>query len=106
MKLLLDTHALLWFISNDAQLSEAAKKQIENESNEVLVSIGSLWEISIKLSLGKLRLPLPFEQVFPQQLDVNSFEVLPIACSAHYLAVSPSRPIRPSDHIAGAISAI
>jgi PIN domain nuclease of toxin-antitoxin system len=66
------------FISNDPRLSATAKATIEDDGNEVFVSIASLWEISIKLSLAKLRLPIPFDQAFPQQLEVNGFELLPI----------------------------
>ncbi len=80
MKLLLDAHALLWFIGNDPQLSAAARENIESPAHQKLVSAASLWEIALKLSLGKLKLPRPFAEVFPQQLDVNGFELLPISC--------------------------
>jgi PIN domain nuclease of toxin-antitoxin system len=80
MKLLLDTHALLWFIGNDSQLSISARETIENPAHEKFVSAASLWEIALKLSLEKLKLPRPFGEVFPQQLEVNGFELLPIAC--------------------------
>jgi PIN domain nuclease of toxin-antitoxin system len=80
MKLLLDTHALLWFIGNDSQLSAAARENIENPTHEIFVSAASLWEIALKLSLEKLKLPLPFDGVFPRQLEVNGFELLPISC--------------------------
>jgi PIN domain nuclease of toxin-antitoxin system len=81
MKLLLDTHALLWFIGNDPQLSAAARQHIENPQHEKFVSTASLWEITIKLSLEKLKLPRPFGEVFPQQLEVNGFELLAISCA-------------------------
>jgi PIN domain nuclease of toxin-antitoxin system len=80
MKLLLDTHALLWFISNDPQLSGAARENIENQAHEKFVSAASLWEIALKLSVEKLKLPRPFDEVFPKQLEVNGFELLPITC--------------------------
>jgi len=80
MKLLLDTHALLWFIGNDAQLSTPARENIENPAHEKFVSAASLWEIAIKLSFEKLKLPRPFGEVFPQQLEVNGFDLLPISC--------------------------
>ena len=53
MRILLDTHALLWFLAGNAKLSGQARELIETEENEVLVSAGSLWEIAIKVSLGK-----------------------------------------------------
>jgi PIN domain nuclease of toxin-antitoxin system len=81
MKLLPDTHALLWFIGNDPQLSAPARQGIENSEHEKFVSAGSLWEIAVKLSVERLKLPRPFGEVFPQQLEVNGFELLPISCA-------------------------
>lgn len=75
MKYLLDTHSLIWFISGDGQLSPHARHLIEDENNELFISVGSLWEIAIKFSLGKLELGQPFEEFFPQQLEDNSIEV-------------------------------
>jgi len=54
MRLLLDTHALLWWWGNDPQLSEAARAAIADESNEVFVSAVSAWEIATKQRIGKL----------------------------------------------------
>ena len=76
MKLLLDTHAFLWFISGDAALSGQARALIEDETNDKLVSIGSLWEIAIKNNIGKLPLAKPFGQLIPEQLQRGGFEVL------------------------------
>lgn len=78
MRLLLDTHALLWFLSGDEKLSGVARALVEDDGNEVLVSTGSLWEIAIKLSLGKLGMSIPFEEAFPAQLDANEIRILPI----------------------------
>lgn len=78
MRLLLDTHALLWFLSGDEKLSGVARALVEDDGNEVLVSAGSLWEIAIKLSLGKLGMSIPFEEAFPAQLDANEIRILPI----------------------------
>ncbi len=55
MKLLLDTHALLWWLEDDAALGQHARERIEDPPNEVLVSVVSLWEIAIKTRIGKLR---------------------------------------------------
>lgn len=76
MKLLLDTHALLWFISGDTALSSKGRALIEDVANDKLVSIASLWEIAIKHSLGKLPLAKPFDQLIPEQLQRNGFDVL------------------------------
>lgn len=57
MRVLLDTHALLWSLSGDPQLSDVARSVIEDLENEVLVSSVSAWEITIKRALGKLDAP-------------------------------------------------
>jgi PIN domain nuclease of toxin-antitoxin system len=58
LKLLLDTHALLWWLADDARLGPEARTRIEDRGNEVLVSHASLWEIAIKIGIGKLRLDI------------------------------------------------
>ena len=78
MRYLLDTNALLWFLADDKKLSRRARQLIESSSNESFVSIVSLWEIAIKTGLGKLDLAEPFEQMFPEQLHLNSIEILDI----------------------------
>jgi PIN domain nuclease of toxin-antitoxin system len=56
-RLLVDTHALLWWLIDDRRLSEAAREHLADPANEPLVSVASLWEIAIKRSLGKLAAP-------------------------------------------------
>ena len=65
MRLLLDTHALLWFLADDPKLSAAAKTAIEDPANERWLSPVSLLEIALKNRLGKLSLPVPFGAMFP-----------------------------------------
>jgi PIN domain nuclease of toxin-antitoxin system len=55
LKLLLDTHALLWWLGDDARLGASARAEIEDTANDILVSHVSLWEIAIKVGIGKLR---------------------------------------------------
>ena len=78
MKYLLDTHTLLWFLKGDKKLSDKARRLIDNPRNEKFLSIASLWEIAIKVSLGKLILDKPFEKLFPEQLHFNRIEILDI----------------------------
>jgi PIN domain nuclease of toxin-antitoxin system len=78
MRLLLDTHTFLWFISGDAQLSTKARDLITDPENEILLSVASLWEIVIKTGLGKLRLAGSFEDIIPQQIELNEIELLGI----------------------------
>lgn len=87
MRILLDTHSLLWFLSGDAGLTEKARHLIENTDHDILVSMASLWEIGIKHSLGKLKLAQPFEEIFPHQLEINSFSLLDIRLP-HVIRVS------------------
>jgi PIN domain nuclease of toxin-antitoxin system len=60
MRLLLDTHAWLWFVLGDSALSATARSFIEDADNDKLVSAASLWEIAIKISLGKYKLSQPY----------------------------------------------
>ncbi len=78
MNLLLDTHAFLWFITNDSKLSVTAQTLIQSPANRRLLSLASVWEMAIKLSLGKLKLAQPFAQFIPEQLRLNRIELLPI----------------------------
>ena len=79
MKLLLDTHTFLWFLDGSPQLSPPARSLVEDGTNEVYLSSGSLWEMAIKVSLGKLTPAQPFETPIPAQLALNSIQVLAIS---------------------------
>lgn len=78
MRLLLDTHAFLWFVLNDAQLSVPARTAISDPANDVLVSPATYWEIAIKVSTGKYTLASPYQDFIQHNLDANDFEILPI----------------------------
>lgn len=81
MRLLLDTHAFLWWVSDDAALSRRARSAIADRSNACLVSAASAWEIAIKTSLGKLEIDGEVARFIPEQMAENGFEVLPIELS-------------------------
>lgn len=74
---LLDTHTLIWYINGDEQLSLKARTEIERKQVTNFVSIVSLWEIAVKISLGKLELHTPFIAI-EKQLELNRFAILPI----------------------------
>jgi PIN domain nuclease of toxin-antitoxin system len=99
MRLLLDTHAFLWFIDDSPRLSARAKTLLESDA-ELLLSAASLWEIAIKVSLGKLTLAQSFDTFLPEQLTKNGVEVLPISL-AHLAAVAalPFRHRDPFDRL-------
>lgn len=76
MRILLDTHAFLWFLEGSASLSAHARSTIEEPENIVFVSVASLWEIAIKYSLGRLDLEQPFGEFIPSQIETNGFALL------------------------------
>lgn len=78
MNYLLDTHTLIWFLNGDSAMSANARKLIEHKNAKNFVSIISVWEIAIKISLGKLNIHVPMEQL-PVQINNNGFELLPVA---------------------------
>lgn len=87
MRVLLDTHSLLWFIDGSARLSPTARMLIEDADNQPFLSMASLWEIAIKLSIGKLSLGQPFDMLIPEQMRLNGIELLQIEM-AHVMAVA------------------
>jgi PIN domain nuclease of toxin-antitoxin system len=78
MKYLLDTHAFLWFVSDDNKLSPKAKSIIKDHHNEIYFSAASAWEISIKIRLGRLTIEENLEPFIVAQLAKNNFQTLSI----------------------------
>lgn len=78
MNLLLDTHSILWFADDSPQMPEALKVLIESDECTTFVSIASVWEIAIKVSLGKLQLSAPIEVFVAALFQRNGFQLLPI----------------------------
>ncbi len=77
MRLLLDAHTLLWFCDGNASLSGPARAAIEDPANEKHVSLVTAWEVAIKVNLGKLKLTVPYEELFPGAILANGFQSLP-----------------------------
>lgn len=86
MKVLLDTHAFIWWDSDPAKLSVPARTACEDRANVVLLSVASAWEMQIKLQLGKLDLRLPLAEVLASQQQTNEIQVLPVVLG-HVLAL-------------------
>ena len=74
---ILDTHTFLWYLSGDEFLSKKAKSLIEDASNSKFISIASIWEISIKLNLKKLKMGVSLENL-KNEITMNGFEILPL----------------------------
>jgi PIN domain nuclease of toxin-antitoxin system len=97
---LLDTHSLLWFVVASPKLSLKARAVIEDPTNQLFFSAASLWEVAIKVSLGKLDLGEPFDHFFPRQLDVNRIVLLRITVAhASALVNLPHHHRDPFDRI-------
>jgi len=79
LRVLLDTHALLWWLNDNAALSPAARKIIAREGNEVLVSAASAWEIATKVRLGKLPTGVDLARDFVACLNRQRFGQLPVS---------------------------
>jgi PIN domain nuclease of toxin-antitoxin system len=77
MKILLDTHAFIWFVEDDPQLTDITKRIIEKQTNEIYLSIASIWEIAIKMQLKKLDINRTIEEII-DLATLNGFELLPI----------------------------
>lgn len=86
MRLLLDTHAFLWWITDDPRLSEKAREIMSDGKNQLFLSAASGWEIAIKAKLGKLKVSDNLEHFIPEQVALNAIENLPIVLS-HVLHV-------------------
>jgi PIN domain nuclease of toxin-antitoxin system len=77
MEYLLDTHTFLWFINGDDHLSQKARKCIEDTDAIKYLSIISFWEIAVKISIGKLKLDLPYNELKDHAIN-SGFEILPV----------------------------
>ena len=84
MRLLLDTHALLWWLFGSESLSSKARQALERETNTVFVSAAVAWEIAIKRRTGKLLLPEQFTDL-EAVVELEGFSQLPVSM-AHALA--------------------
>jgi len=78
VRVLLDTHAFLWFLLADPKLSFPAQKLISDAQTTVNISPSTYWEIAIKISLGKYALPEPYALFMERELAINNFTILPI----------------------------
>ncbi len=95
MRALLDTHSFLWFVGGDARLSTPARHTIEELGNEIFISTASLWEVAIKVNLGKLDLGAPYERFIPAELQRQKIAVLPI--EVPHLSVVAKLPLHHRD---------
>ena len=93
MNLLLDTHALLWYIEGNSSLSTKAIHLIDNPLNDVFVSMTSFYEMAVKLRIGKLKLSKTFGDYFH---DTISHDILVLPISENYLSQYDNVPLMPA----------
>jgi len=79
MKLLLGTHIFIWWADQPEKLSPAALSALEDEANELMLSVASVWEMQIKIQLGKLKLSLPLKELLKNQQETNDLTISPVA---------------------------
>ena len=94
MRYLLDTHALIWFFEKNPLLSSNAESIIIDKNNMVYVSIVSLWEIAIKMSLGKLSLSLTTDKLF-ERIEAEDFILT--ALSSEHIRILQTLPLHHRD---------
>lgn len=100
MRLLLDTHIFLWYISGDPKLPAGWYEIFEDEINEVFLSVVSIWEATVKYDLGKLPLPGPTATYLVEQRASHQLTPLPLSeTSIAHLAGLPSLHRDPFDRI-------
>ncbi|WNZ47972.1 type II toxin-antitoxin system VapC family toxin [Leptolyngbya boryana CZ1] len=78
MRLFLDTYVFLWFIAGSSDLSNKVRTLIEDPNNQRFLSVASLWEMSIKVSIGKLDIGMTFTELMQHEVYGNAIEVLQI----------------------------
>jgi PIN domain nuclease of toxin-antitoxin system len=100
MRLLLDTHAFIWFDSDPTRLSAAATAACSDPSNELILSVASTWEMQIKARLGKLVLHRPLRELVAEQIQRNGFQIIPVTLE-HTLRLEtvPAHHKDPFDHL-------
>lgn len=103
MRLLLDTHTLLWWLDGDEQLPSRCRRLIKDQANEILVSAASAWEISTKVRIGKLPGAVDIDEHLPDIVASQGFEPLPISLAhAHRAGALPGLHRDPFDRMLAA----
>ena len=78
MRLLLDTHVFIWWADQQQSLSATVLSALKDEANELNLSVASVWEMQIKVQLGKLKLSMPLKELVATQVETNDIRILPV----------------------------
>lgn len=95
MRLLIDTHTLIWTVDDPAKLGSEAALALQDPANELLLSAGSVWELAIKVGLGKLSLSLPYRQWVSLAIAELAASVVPV--TVEYADVQSRLPLHHRD---------
>ena len=100
MNLLADTHAFIWTFSNTKKLSANVTKEFRNPANQIFLSVANIWEMQIKIKLGKMVFNDTLENIINEQQTVNTIQILPVNLShALYLENLPIHHKYPFDRL-------
>ncbi len=86
MKLLLDTHVFIWSDEEPERIPQSQLSAMEDETNDLVLSVASVWEMQIKIQIGKLKLRMPLQEIIDEYRSVNDLQILPIEYK-HILAL-------------------
>jgi PIN domain nuclease of toxin-antitoxin system len=78
MNLLLDTHIFIWVASEADKVAEPVRQAVRNPENRLFLSVASVWEMQIKVQIGRLTLPLPIKELVAVQQALNDIEIVPL----------------------------
>jgi len=95
MRLLLDTHAFIWYTTDSSRLTATGRSLIDNGENDILLSTASVWEMAIKHSIDRLTFSMPFMEFIKQQIAVNRIDILEITFD--HIEVVASLPLHHRD---------
>jgi PIN domain nuclease of toxin-antitoxin system len=95
VRLLLDSHTLIWAVDNPSQLGQSAVAALQSPTNQLLISAGTIWELGIKTGIGKLVLSQSYRQWMSQAIIDLDLEILPL--SVEYAAVQATLPMHHKD---------
>ncbi len=79
MKILLDTHVFIWWAGEPEKLSPNALEACNDQDNDLILSVVSVWEMQIKMQIGKLKLNRPLRDLIEAQKGANDFQILPVS---------------------------
>ena len=100
MNLLSDTHSFIWSFSNTKKLSQTAAQAFKNPANQIFLSVASVWEMQIKIALGKMVFNDTLENILSEQQTVNGVQILPVQLAhALYLENLPPHHKDPFDRL-------